>query len=290
MVQISVDSHTCNGCGACTLVCTGHVYTMAESKKVEVTPDLCWKCGHCVAACPVEAIDHSEYPLSVCPSINGDSVVKYEDLISTFRERRSTRAFKEKQIPRDILQELLEIGRYAPTGSNSQSIDWLVIDNPGTIRELSIRTVRVLAKTGGLLRNPLLQLYFRISRGPEMVREMKLFGPKIDKLRRRSEGGEDPIFFRAPAVVVAHAPKSDGSARDNAIHALYNVELAARRIGLGTCQMGFVKFALDRSRPLRELLTLPSDRNPEAALAIGYPQVMYHRALPRRKPRISWMD
>ena len=104
---------------------------MAESKKVEVTPDLCWKCGHCVAACPVEAIDHSEYPLSVCPPINGDSVVKYEDLIGTFRERRSTRVFKEKQIPRDILQELLEIGRYAPTGSNSQSIDWLVIDNPG---------------------------------------------------------------------------------------------------------------------------------------------------------------
>ena len=172
MVQISVDSRTCNGCGACTLVCTGHVYTMAESKKVEVT-QICWKCGHCVAACPVEAIDHSEYPLSVCPPINGDSVVKYEDLIGTFRERRSTRVFKKRRAEsRDILQELLEIGRYAPTGSNSQSIDWLVMNNPGTIRELSIRTVRVLANTGGLVRNPLFQLYFRISKGPETVREM----------------------------------------------------------------------------------------------------------------------
>ena len=116
------------------------------------------------------------------------------------------------------------------------------------------------------------------------------FAQKLAMLKKREDAGDEPIFFRAPAVVVALAPKSDGSAADNAIHALYNIELAARRVGLATCQMGFARFALERSRSLRDFLCVPKDRRPQAVLAIGYPAVMYHRALPRRRPHVTWID
>jgi hypothetical protein len=68
------------------------------------------------------------------------------------------------------------------------------------------------------------------------------------------------------------------------------VELMAERLGLGTCQMGYLKIALDRSAALRQSLHLPAKRSPEAALAIGYPRVVHDRSLPRREPVVVWRD
>jgi nitroreductase/NAD-dependent dihydropyrimidine dehydrogenase PreA subunit len=290
MIQIAVDRQACNGCGACSFVCIAHVYKLSEENVAQATPNNCWKCGHCVAACPVGAINHSEYPLALCPPIDSDILPNYQGLVGLFQERRSIRAFREKPIPRETLGELLEVGRYAPTGSNSQNIDWLVVDDAQTIQALSKRTVQFLAKMARFLRNPLVQLFFRVSRGREYVVVVKGFAPKLTILKTREDAGEEPIFYRAPAVAIALAPKSDGSARDNAIHALYNVELAARRIGLATCQMGFMKFALDRDQSLRDSLGVPRGSSPQAVLAIGYPKVTYNRTLPRRRPQITWLN
>lgn len=290
MVQIAVDKEICNGCGACSRVCIAHVYKLSEENVAQAASNSCWKCGHCVAACPVGAINHSEYPLPLCPPIDFEVLPSYQSLVGLFQERRSARAFRDSAIPRETLQDLLEVGRYAPTGSNSQNVDWLVVDNPQTIQDLSKRTVLFLTKMSRFLRNPLLQLFFRASRGRKYVAAVKGFALKLATLKTREDAGDEPIFFRAPAVAIALTPKSDGSARDNAIHALYNVELAARRIGLATCQMGFMKFALDRNTSLRDSLGVPEGSAPQAVLAIGYPKVTYHRTLPRRKPQITWLN
>ena len=290
MVQITVDKQACNGCGACSLVCIARVYKLSEENVAQAKPSYCWKCGHCVAACPVGAINHSEYPLALCPPIDSDILPNFESLVELFQERRSTRAFRDKAIPRETLQELLEVGRHAPTGSNSQNIDWLVLDDAGKIQALSRRTVQFLTERARFLRNPLVQLFFRVSKGSKFAGTMNGFAKKLATLKTREDAGDDPIFFRAPAVAIALAPKSDDSARDNAIHALYNVELAARRIGLATCQMGFMKFALDSDQSLRDSLGVPKGSGPQAVLAIGFPKVTYHRALPRRRPRITWIN
>jgi nitroreductase len=100
-------------------------------------------------------------------------------------------------------------------------------------------------------------------------------GDKLAVLKKWEDAGSDPIFFRAPAVLVALTLRNDGSAKDNAVHALYNVELAARRIGLATCQMGYMQFALGRSRILCDFFSLPKDKAAQAVLAIGYPNVVY---------------
>lgn len=289
MSEITVDTGACNGCGACTLVCIAHVYNLVEKKAIAANTQFCWRCGHCVAACPVGAIAHADYPLTECPILEPDELPGYEDLVNTFRERRSTRSFREKSIPRSQLQELLEIGRFAPTGSNSQNVDWLALDNRAKIQELSRRTVECLAATSRTLRRPLIKAYFHLTKGRQYSTMLWQFAQKLATLKKRQEAGDDPIFFRAPAVVVALAPKADGSARDNAVHALYNVELAARRLGLATCQMGFMAFALERNRSLREFLGVPKDKSTQAVLAIGYPRVTYHRAIPRRKPRVTWV-
>jgi hypothetical protein len=71
---------------------------------------------------------------------------------------------------------------------------------------------------------------------------------------------------------------------------MYNVELAAERLGLGTCQMGCFKIALDRDKSFRNAIGLPAGRSPEAALAICYPKVDHMRMIPRRKPSVLWVS
>jgi len=89
-------------------------------------------------------------------------------------------------------------------------------------------------------------------------------------------------------VLVAHVPAGDSMGRDDAVYAAYNLMLAAQRVGLGTCQIGYFNGALDRSRSLRCALGLPEDRRAEVTLVLGYPRYRFRRVLPRRRPEVVW--
>ena len=113
-------------------------------------------------------------------------------------------------------------------------------------------------------------------------------GSDLEEARKRQRAGEDPILYHAPVLLVAHVPKSDRFGRDDAAYAAYNVMLAAQRLGLGTCQIGFLQFALELSRRLRKSLHLPSGRKPEIELVLGVPKYPFRRVVPRREPKITW--
>ena len=49
------------------------------------------------------------------------------DILEFIRSRRSTRKFTDKEIEAEKLDQILESGRYAPSGGNSQSTHFLVI-------------------------------------------------------------------------------------------------------------------------------------------------------------------
>jgi nitroreductase len=110
----------------------------------------------------------------------------------------------------------------------------------------------------------------------------------MERLAIRQARGEDPIFRGAPVVLVAHVPLDDPFGRDHASFAAYNLMLAAQRQGLGTCQIGYFKIALDQSRALRNSLGLPEGRKPELILTLGYPRYRFRRAVARRQPQLLW--
>ena len=49
------------------------------------------------------------------------------DILEFIKSRRSTRKFTAKEIEAEKLDQILEAGRYAPSGGNSQSTHFLVI-------------------------------------------------------------------------------------------------------------------------------------------------------------------
>jgi nitroreductase/NAD-dependent dihydropyrimidine dehydrogenase PreA subunit len=287
VVQILINQETCTDCDACVALCTGRVFERVDGRIEATDPNACWLCGHCVAACPTDAISHSAYALEDCPLLDSH-VPSLEGLVASFRERRSLRVFRDRPVPRKVVRELVDIARWVPSAGNGQPVDWLAFDDPADIAGLSAQAVAALAQAARLLRNPLLRPFLRLALGSEAVDRGLESVDGFERLAERHALGEDPMFFRAPVVLVAHVPDDDTFGRDDAIYATYNLMLGAQRMGLGTCQIGYFLVALGRSRGLRRALGLPEDRRAEVVLAMGYPEHRFRRALPRRRPDLVW--
>jgi nitroreductase/NAD-dependent dihydropyrimidine dehydrogenase PreA subunit len=268
MPIIKVDPELCTFCGACLELCTGEVYGESSGRASVLAPEECWLCGHCVAACPADSIQHSGYPLDGCPPLDRAALPTLDGLLTAFRERRSARVFRDEPVPRALVRELVDVARWVPSASNEQPVDWLAFDDPKRIEMLSAQAVDALA-----VATP--------TTDQETAGEFASLAQMHDK-------GQDPIFFRAPVVLVAHVPTDDDFGRDDAVYAAYNLMLAAQRRGLGTCQIGYFHLALDRSSELHSALGLLPDRRPEVTLVLGYPAFEFHRLLPRRRPKLTW--
>lgn len=57
----------------------------------------------------------------------------YENII----ERRSIRAFQDAEVPRELIEQVVEAGLWAPSGMASQSTAFVVVSDPGTHERLA---------------------------------------------------------------------------------------------------------------------------------------------------------
>jgi len=59
------------------------------------------------------------------------------DALSVIKTRRSVRSFKDKPIPRDVLEDIIECARLAPTAMNLQPWGFVVVTDPGMRKKLA---------------------------------------------------------------------------------------------------------------------------------------------------------
>lgn len=59
------------------------------------------------------------------------------DLITGIKERRSIRRFANKAVPRELIEEVVEIARFAPSWKNTQTARYIVIDDKEKIAALA---------------------------------------------------------------------------------------------------------------------------------------------------------
>lgn len=70
------------------------------------------------------------------------------EVVYNMKERRSVRRYKSDQVREDQLQEILEAGRYAPTGMGKQSPVMVVVQDPETIKQLSKMNAAIMGTPG----------------------------------------------------------------------------------------------------------------------------------------------
>jgi len=288
MTSIAIDQTACTRCGACVELCTAHVFARNDERIEAARPEECWLCGHCVAVCPVDAVRHSGYPLEECPPLDAAALPSLDALVAALRERRSARVFRDRSVPREVVRQLVDVARWAPSAHNGQPVDWLAIDDRRQIAALSAQAVGTMTRMVQPLTNPLQRLLARVALVPKRSAQAFEWAATVQRMAERQARGEDAIFRHAPLVLVAHVPGRDTFGRDDAVYAAYNLMLAAQRIGLGACQIGYFMVALANSRELRDALGLPEGRRAQVALILGYPKYRFRRALARRTPNLTW--
>lgn len=124
--MIRVDYDKCIKCKMCIKDCFPENITF-EDEKIKIKGE-CMMCGHCVAVCPTNAITFEGYEETKdLKELN--SKIEPETFFNFVKSRRSIRHFKDKKIDKDIIERLLEIGRYSPTGANIQDVKYYVIQD-----------------------------------------------------------------------------------------------------------------------------------------------------------------
>ena len=60
------------------------------------------------------------------------------DFQDVIRTRRSVRKFESgRRVERDVLERIIDCGRWAPSGANAQCWDFLVVDDPDQIQAVT---------------------------------------------------------------------------------------------------------------------------------------------------------
>lgn len=121
MAFLIVNKETCTKCGICATSCPGIISFHKNSYPSlwpGITYDMCSRCGHCVAICPTGSLIHQDMPLDQCPSIDKKQTVSFQQCIHHIKSRRSIREFLDKPVPGELIEQIIETARYAPTACN----------------------------------------------------------------------------------------------------------------------------------------------------------------------------
>jgi len=274
MRHINVDQKQCRHDGICTAICPMSIIEMKEGSVPQLVAgleDLCIACGHCVAVCPHGALSLNEMSVTDCPPVREDLALDSEQAAQFFRSRRSIRTYQEKAVEREKLAQLIDLAHYAPTATNSQQVQWLVVNSRELLHamvEMVIDMLRTMIDT----KHPLAEAY------------------RLERSVAAWEAGKDPVLRGAPALIIAHAPKSYALNKVDSTIALTFLDLAAPTVGLGSCWAGFFMMAAAQDHRLQELLALPEGNVCCGALMIGYPKYAYHRLPTRKEAAVIWRE
>ena len=273
MELLSVDQEKCKRDGICAAVCPMYII---EVKTEETYPtmiaggdELCIRCGHCVAVCPHGAISHEIMNTGECSSLNKELIVQPDQIEQLLKSRRSIRAYRNKPVERDLLTRLIELAAYAPSGHNTQPVNWKIIYDSDEVQRLA-----------GIIADWMRR---QIEEGSPLAAMLHM-----DRVLGAWEAGYDRICRGAPHVIVAHAPENERTAPAGCTIALTYLELAANAFDLGACWAGYFNAAANFWPPMAEALDFPEGHVSFGAMMVGYSKFKYQRVPLRNEPVISW--
>jgi nitroreductase len=185
------------------------------------------------------------------------------DVKTAIRTRRSVRKYKSTPVPKELILELLEEANLAPSATNRQPWEFVVVnrsflDRLDEVLKDAFRE-RVAGVSEEAMRRAIKYLSLPVEDGGDRLKALESF--------YRTLGG-------APVAVGVSLPREKdpwvwkNNISDSAA-AIENLLLAAWDRGLGTCWMaGPLKAKADA---IAAFLGIPKDRELVAIVALGYP-------------------
>ena len=184
-----------------------------------------------------------------------EAITKNETL-KVIYERRAVRKFKDKAVEKELVLELLNAARMAPSAINKQPWHFYVLTDKEMIKRFSHAIIKhskmAMLKAG--LKEALHHLLhpgsFHLKDGMDFLK------------------ADDPIFHGAPVVIFISSEKSNEWASLDIGMCAQNIMLAAKSLGLDTCPVGLAKF-IEHTDEYKEL-HIPSNEQINLAILVGY--------------------
>lgn len=175
-------------------------------------------------------------------------------IIEVINNRRSTRSYKQKPIPDNILNTIIESGNQAPYTSMTRSQPWrfVIIQNPEFKQKLFETAFPFWKNTmDGMKEN-----------APELYEMATCLYDAMDDPK-------DVIYYNAPVIIFVIGPATGGAV--SCALACENIMIAATSLGLGSCYTGFGAFVKGNDEVVKAL-ELKENEQIYGPILVGYPK------------------
>ena len=167
------------------------------------------------------------------------------------KTRRSTRKFKSDAVPDELLEKIIEAGRFAPCGGNSQTTHFIVISNKEILNELAQLVCTAFSK---------------MEIKPDTYKSLAA-------AINASKKGNFIFHYNAPVLIITANKIGYGNNMADCVCAIENMMLTANELNLGSCYINQLHW-LGENPDVREYLIklgLGSDETICASMVIGFP-------------------
>ena len=176
------------------------------------------------------------------------------ETMTTIYQRRAVRKYKALSVSPDIIEQILDAGRMAPSAINMQPWKFYVLTNKETIKTFGGAIKQGMVK--GFLKTGFRQIVTNIIGTLHM-------GHKTDFVKQ-----DDMVFHGAPVVIFIASSKSNEWAPVDVGMCAQNMMLAAKSLGLDTCPIGMARYI--EYTETYERLHIPHREHVNLAIILGY--------------------
>lgn len=189
-------------------------------------------------------------------------------ILEIILRRRTIRRFDSRQLPEEVLDQILQAGLYAPSAGGRQGVLFAVSQD----REINLKLGRIK----------------RANSHPQMATAEHFVSKEQPSI------ADDPsitdAFYGAPTVITLFAPKNFLFAPEDCAVAAENMILAAEALGVGSCYIGqgWPAFADPFGQEILRKWGIPGDDYAVMQLLLGYPRPgdPHPTAKPRKPGRV----
>lgn len=183
-------------------------------------------------------------------------------MLEFIKSRRSTRKFKEDAVPEELLHQVIEAGRYAPSGGNSQSTHFIVVESREVLEELAVLAKEEFAK---------------------MEITENTYKSLVNSIQA-SKNGNYVFHYHCPVLIVTCNKREYGNNIADCACALENMMLMANALDLGSVWINQLRWLNENPVLLKKMkeLGMAEEERVYGALALGYADT--ESGLPVREP------
>jgi len=277
-------------------VCPNKIYIKNSDGDVTTRTDridLCFKCGQCMAICSTKSVtvagltyESDFFDLPIVES--GEFENSFYSLIHT---RRAIRNFKEKPVPHELLEKIVEAISFAPPGFPPLKTKIVVVEDSELIRKALPNMIKLYETLTNMMKKPMTRFFIKKEVGKKKFKTMEehLIPSLIKRLPALKAGTEDTITRNAPAMILFLSDNNgENIDQDISIAATYGM-LAIHSLGLGGSIMDLIPPAINKDPELRKMFHVPENHEVVTSLIIGFPKYKYQRGIKRNLRSVEWL-